>query len=381
MENMMKRILNTVALLIVNVVAMQMLLAQSAGEKIAQAVLPLPEDLRAAATVFEYDPSTGERIVLKQGSNHVECQTKNPETGFTLCFGVADAAQRDLSAKLRAQGMSDEQLADALAAAEAQGSVEPAPFGSLLYRHYDKDDRIQLLWVVRLPNATSEQLGMPTASQRDNSLAGHGLPWMMREGTPQAHLMIPINGTALSNSGGMDSRLDTKSIDDPIAQASLPLPEDLRSGATVVQFDRATGERRVLRQGTNMIECQPRNPETGFTRCYHESQSAERALRAKLAAEGKSAEETGSAVEAARAAGTLPPATCGALDYRFYDEDDRLKLLWILRLPNATSEQLGMPTGSQRDNSLAGRGLPWMMREGTPAAHLMIPINGTQLSN
>jgi hypothetical protein len=40
-----------------------------------------------------------------------------------------------------------------------------------------------------------------------------------------------------------------------------------------------------------------------------------------------------------------------------------------------------MPTGSQRDNSLAGRGRPWMMREGTPGAHLMIPINGTDLSN
>jgi len=50
-------------------------------------------------------------------------------------------------------------------------------------------------------------------------------------------------------------------------------------------------------------------------------------------------------------------------------------------LPNATSVELGMPTGSQRDNALAGRGLPWMMREGTPAAHLMIPINSTEVSN
>jgi hypothetical protein len=40
-----------------------------------------------------------------------------------------------------------------------------------------------------------------------------------------------------------------------------------------------------------------------------------------------------------------------------------------------------MPTCSQRDNSLAGKGTPWMMLEGTPGAHLMIPINGTELSN
>ena len=377
----MKHLMSAVALLTLNLIAPQALLAQSAQDKISAAVLPLPDDLRSDATVFEYDSATGERIVLRQGHNQVECQTKDPETGFTRCFGVADAARRDLSAKLRAQGMSDEELADALTAAEAEGRVEPAPFGSLAYRLYDEDDRIQLLWVVRLPNATSEQLGMPTASQRDSSLAGRGLPWMMREGTPQAHLMIPINGTQLSNSGGVSSRLDTKSIDDPVAQASLPLPEDLRADATVVQFDPETGERRVLRQGSNMIECQPRNPETGFTRCYHASQSAERALIARLSAGGKSAEEISSEVAAARDAGTLPQATFGALDYRFYDADDRLKLLWILRLPNATSEQLGMPTGSQRDSSLAGRGLPWMMREGTPQAHLMIPINATELSN
>jgi hypothetical protein len=377
----MKRLWNTAALLILNAVATSALLAQSVDERIADAVLPLPDDLRADATVFEYDADTGERVVLRRGSSHVECQTRNPQTGFALCFGVADADRRDLSAKLRAQGMSDTQVDAALATAEAEGRVQAAAFGSLLYRHYDKDDRIALLWVVRLPNATSEQLGMPTASQRDSSLAGHGLPWMMREGTPQAHLMIPINGTELSNPGGIGRRLDTQSIDDQIAQATLPLPEELRDGAAVVEFDPDTGERRVLRQGTNVIECQPRSPETGFTRCYHASQSAERALTARLTAEGKSAEEVSSAVAAARDAGTLPPATFGALDYRFYDEDDRLRLLWILRVPNATSEQLGMPTGSQRDNSLAGRGLPWMMRAGTPAAHLMIPINGTELSN
>jgi len=377
----MNRAFTALALFSVNAITMQTLLAQSAEERISQAVLPLPEDLRATATVFDYDPTTGERVVLRRGTGSVECQTRNAETGFTRCFGVADAARRDLTAQLRAQGISDEDLSDALAQAESEGRIEPAAFGSLRYRYYDEDDRIQLLWVVSLPNATSEDLGMSTVSQRDSSLAGSGLPWMMREGTPQAHLMIPINGTALSNPGGAGSRLDAMSIDDPVAQAVLPLPEDLRAGATVVQFDADTGERRVLRQGSNMIECQPRNAETGFTRCYHKSQSAERALIAKLSAEGKSDDEIGMAVADAREAGTLPSPTFAALDYRLYDKDDRLKLLWILRLPNATSEQLGMPTGSQRDNSLAGRGLPWMMREGTPQAHLMIPINGTELSN
>ena len=47
--------------------------AQSTAQQIADAVLPLPENLKAGATVVTHDPDTGERIVLRQGSNQVEC--------------------------------------------------------------------------------------------------------------------------------------------------------------------------------------------------------------------------------------------------------------------------------------------------------------------
>ena len=353
--------------------------AQSNEELIAQAVQPLPEDLRAGAAVFNYDED-GNRILLRGGSNHVECKPRD-ERGFTLCFGKNTAVRRDYSRKLMQEGLEGEGLQAALEAAEAEGKIDPTPFGSLIYRLYDNGDRIQLLWVVLLPNATAEDLGMSLESQRDNSLAGMGRPWMMREGTPGAHLMIPINGTELSNNGGAEMALDTKAIEDPVEQATLPLPEDLRAGAAVVSYDKATGERTTLREGTNMIVCQPRDDESGFTRCGHKDNLAAMDLQAKLAAEGKSMEEIQAAIAAAEKAGTLPPRKFGQLGYRLYEEDDRLKLLWVMRLPNGASMELGMPTGSQRDNSLAGKGMPWMMREGTPSAHLMIPINGTELSN
>ena len=166
---------------------------------IAAAVLPLPEDLRAGATVYTYDADTGERIVLKQGSNFFECQPLNEESGFTRCSGTAGSGRRDLGAKLSAQGLSGEELQAALTAAENRGEIAPRLFGSVAYRTYNKPDRIQLLMVISLPNATAESLGMPTGRQRDNALAGKGRPWMMRPGTPGAHLMIPINGTDLSN--------------------------------------------------------------------------------------------------------------------------------------------------------------------------------------
>lgn len=37
---------------------------------------------------------------------------------------------------------------------------------------------------------------------------------MMGEGIPGVHLMIPINGTELSNKGGATKRINTKVIDD-----------------------------------------------------------------------------------------------------------------------------------------------------------------------
>ncbi|MBN4053791.1 hypothetical protein JYT97_02785 [Haliea sp. AH-315-K21] len=171
--------------------------AQFSAEDIERAVLPLPEELRADATVFTYDES-GERVVLRAGTNHVECQPKNAD-GFTRCSPASASQRADFTARMTAQGLSGDELQAAVSDAEIDGLIPSPEFGSLRYRLYEEGDRIQLLWVVTLPNATSEDLGMPTGSQRDSSLAGMGLPWMMREGTPNAHLMIPINATELSN--------------------------------------------------------------------------------------------------------------------------------------------------------------------------------------
>jgi len=351
--------------------------AQTVAEQIEQAVTPLPDDLKADATIYDYDEG-GSRMVLRQGSNHVECKPRD-ERGFTICFPISSSARRDFSAALTAEGLEGDELQAAVAAAEVAGTIQPNQAGSILYRLYEENDRIQLLWVVLLPNMMAEDLGMSLESQRDPSLAGMGRPWMMREGTPGAHLMIPINGTDLSNDGGAEP-MDTRAVKDPIVQATLPLPADLREGAAVATYDE-TGQRTVLREGSNMIECQPRDENSGFTRCYHKENSPVVAMQAKLAGQGKSMQEVGAAINAAVDAGELPPRTFGSLAYRLYEEEDRLKLLWVLRIPNAMSTDLGMSTASQRDPSLDGEGLPWMMREGTSAAHLMIPVNGTELSN
>ena len=79
------------AALIAGIMAAVSVGAQSNDDKIAQAVQPLPEDLRAEAGVFDYNDA-GERVVLREASNHVECSPLD-ENGFTLCFSTATAAR------------------------------------------------------------------------------------------------------------------------------------------------------------------------------------------------------------------------------------------------------------------------------------------------
>jgi hypothetical protein len=161
---------------------------------------------------------------------------------------------------------------------------------------------------------------------------------------------------------------------DAIAQALLPLPDSLKAGATVVTYDKATGERQVLRQGTNAIECQPKAAD-GFTRCYHKALAPRRDLEARLHAQGKSDKEIQDAVAAAQKAGTLKPPPYGTMMYRYTTDTDRIKVLWVMLVPNATAESTGLTTESQRESALKGQGSPWLMNAGTPGAHVMIPIN------
>ncbi|MBW8868060.1 MAG: hypothetical protein JF610_12155, partial [Acidobacteria bacterium] len=78
-------------------------------------------------------------------------------------------------------------------AATKDGRLKAPPFGTMSYRYSDDPGRIKLLWVISVPNATPDSVGVSTQSQRDAALKGNGRPWLMLPGTPGAHIMIPIN--------------------------------------------------------------------------------------------------------------------------------------------------------------------------------------------
>ena len=340
----------------------------SPDRRIAEAVQVVPQDLRAGATVVFYDPATGARTVLRQGTNFLECQPRNSNDGFARCYHKSLGPRRDLEARLRAEKKSDQQVADAVAAGVKSGALAAPARGMMSYRGYDKTDRIQNLWVMSLPGGTPQSVGVSDVSQRTAAIAGRGLPFMMLPGTPGAHIMIPINPAVKT------SKISDEAAD-PIAQALLPLPEDLRAGAAVFAYDSATGARKVLRPGTNFVECSPRNPDDGFTRCYNTVTAPRRDLTARLRAAKKSDKEIEEALAVATAAGTITPPPFGTMSYRLYGKRDRIQWLWVLAVPGATPESIGVSVGSQRDEALKGQGVPWLMLPGTPGAHIMIPIN------
>ena len=92
----------------------------------------------------------------------------------------------------------------------------------------------------------------------------------------------------------------TPTAEAQIAEAVSILPDDLRAGATVVTYDATTGERKVLRQGTNFLECQPKMAD-GFERCYQQVvRAAPRSRGEAHAPQKKSEKEVSEAIAAAR---------------------------------------------------------------------------------
>ena len=137
----MKRIQHTAAVITAGLLCATGAVAQTAQATIDKALSPLPMDLRADATVYTYDDE-GNRVTLKVGSTHVECQPTDEE-GFTRCGPVSQRARRDLQAKLSVKGMEGEELQMALQRAEDAGDIPPRQFGALSYRRFDTADRIQ----------------------------------------------------------------------------------------------------------------------------------------------------------------------------------------------------------------------------------------------
>lgn len=160
-----------------------------------------------------------------------------------------------------------------------------------------------------------------------------------------------------------------------IAAAVLPLPADMRDGATVMGY-REPGKLVVLREGRNGMHCLAlyvTRPDFHVA-CYHKGLEPFMARGRELRAQGVA----GTAVDSVRFAeiksGKLKLPVQGALHTitakkeGFDPRSNKVtggSLLSVLYIPYATPESIGISAQPREDG-------PWLMFPGTAKAHVMI---------
>ena len=151
-----------------------------------------------------------------------------------------------------------------------------------------------------------------------------------------------------------------------IAEATLPLPAQLKDDAAVIVTD-ADGRRRVVREGRTALTCSPDGPAPGFSvSCINGSTGNVIAAYTSHLARGASVHEAWDAVDAAIAAGTLTTATPGTLIF-IQSGPSRAESarLTVTLVPYATAASTGLPVEPTPDRA-------WLMCPGTARAHIMI---------
>ncbi len=164
------------------------------AQQIAAAVLPLPSDLRAGATVMGYR-EPGKLVVLREGTNGMHCLALyviRPDF-HVACYHKELEPFMARGRELRAQGVTGAQV-DSVRFREVREKKLLMPPMGALYSITVKKEQYDaatnhvsgengMLAVVYIPGATPESTGLTAQPRRDG-------PWLMFPGTPKAHIMI-----------------------------------------------------------------------------------------------------------------------------------------------------------------------------------------------
>jgi len=164
----------------------------SAAYQIAAAVTPLPEEMRAGATVLGYT-ATGKPIVtLREGTNDMICLLPDPSSSqfHAACYHKAMEPFMARGRELRAGGVSGGQVDTVRFAEVRAGKLNMPTQPSMLYQIFGgsfdsvaaKASGGNSLFVTYIPFATPATTGI---SARPSATS----PWIMFPGTPKAHIM------------------------------------------------------------------------------------------------------------------------------------------------------------------------------------------------
>lgn len=170
------------------------------------------------------------------------------------------------------------------------------------------------------------------------------------------------------------ARVSVPAVADQITAATLPLPEAMRAGATVLGY-RTPGKLELLRQGTNGMRCLADDAadDRFHVACYHDSLEPFMARGRELRAQGVVGAQVDTVRYAEVTSGKIRMPATAAL-YQLtgpkgdYDPVKKAapasKPLFVIYVPGATTASTGLST-------VAAVGTPWLMFPGTPKAHIM----------
>jgi hypothetical protein len=164
----------------------------SPAYQIAAAVTPLPEDMRAGATVLGYAAIGKPLVTLRRGTNDMICLAPDPSVkGFhSACYHKGMEPFMARGRTLRAQGVKGDQVDTVRFAEVKSGKIKMPTQPSMLYQIFGgtfdstsaKATGGQSLFVTYIPFATQATTGLSTKPSDKE-------PWMMYPGTPKAHIM------------------------------------------------------------------------------------------------------------------------------------------------------------------------------------------------
>jgi hypothetical protein len=180
----MKRIV----LIILSVLAFSAVtFAQASQEELDKALLPLPANLRANATVIKWK-SDFTYDTLRKGTSRLVCYDRSGQPGqqpfAAECTSIGNLERVAQSLKIEAMGDKDKVKA-AFESAEKAGQWAKPEFGSVWYHvSGPSKDQTRTHVTVAVPGATEKTMGLPENNQK-------GGVWIMNAGTSAAHLMTP----------------------------------------------------------------------------------------------------------------------------------------------------------------------------------------------
>ena len=161
---------------------------------IATALMAAPEKSRSECKVIGYNMA-GKFVTMRAGNNEFIVLADNPnQDGFNAaCYHKSLEPFMARGRALRAKGKTGQEIFAIRKSEMESGELKITP-GSTLHIYFgaktvydaetSKVEGAQLRYVVYMPWATSESIGLPEAPIASNH------PWIMNPGTHRAHIMI-----------------------------------------------------------------------------------------------------------------------------------------------------------------------------------------------